>query len=80
MQQHIKQALVASAIIVGTFSFSSASLAAGSEDTYTSGFATYAKDNPEWSSSIENYLKDLKKVMEENPSLDDSKTQEAASE
>lgn len=75
-----KKALLASTIITVFLSISSASFAANSEDTYTSGFATYAKDNPEWASSIENYLKDLKKVMKENPSLDDSKTQEADSE
>lgn len=80
MKHLTKAALVASSIMVGTLSYSSISFAAGTEDTYTSGFATYAKDNPEWSSSIENYLKDLKKVMKEDPSLDDSKNQEAASE
>ena len=80
MKQITKPTFVAMAIAVGSFSFSSVSIAASSEDTYTSGFATYAKENSEWASSIENYLKDLKKVMQENPSLDDSKKPQAASE
>lgn len=73
-----KPTWVAGVLAISFFSFSSLTIAAGSGDTYTHGFATYAKDNPEWASSIENYLKDLKKVMQEDPSLDDSKAKNGA--
>lgn len=56
-------------------SFSQLALSADTEDPYLEGFEKYAQENPALATSVDAYTQELKKVMQQEPKLDESTKQ-----
>ncbi len=73
MSKITKQQTLIGLLSMGLVSFSQTAIAADRDkDPYLAGFERYAQENSELSGAIEAYKKDLQKVMEKYPELDES--------